>query len=72
LDKWHSEFNKTKRDIEDQLTVKRWDFEKIKEIFKSPIYMRSVLEHLKEACIIIQEFFSILGPDLKAVTGDVE
>lgn len=52
--------------------MKRWDFEKIKEIFKTPQYMRQVLDDLKKACIIIQEFFAILGPDLKAVTGDVD
>jgi dynein heavy chain len=34
--------------------------------------MKTVLDDLEDACIIIQEFFAILGPDLKAVTGDAE
>jgi len=34
--------------------------------------MRAVLEDLEQACIIIQEFYAILGPDLKAVTGNAE
>jgi hypothetical protein len=34
--------------------------------------MRNVLEDLEEACVIIQEFYAILGPDLKAVTGNAE
>jgi len=34
--------------------------------------MRNVLEDLEQACIIIQEFYAILGPDLKAVTGNAE
>jgi len=34
--------------------------------------MIKVLGDLAEAHIIIQEFFAILGPDLKAVTGSAE
>jgi dynein heavy chain len=34
--------------------------------------MKDVLEDLEQACIIIQEFYAILGPDLKAVTGNAE
>jgi dynein heavy chain len=34
--------------------------------------MKTVLEDLEQACIIIQEFYAILGPDLKAVTGNAE
>jgi dynein heavy chain len=34
--------------------------------------MRNVLEDLEQACVIIQEFYAILGPDLKAVTGNAE
>lgn len=34
--------------------------------------MITVLTDLEKACIITQEFFAILGPDLKAVTGSSE
>jgi dynein heavy chain len=34
--------------------------------------MKNVLDDLGKACVIIQEFFAILGPDLKAVTGSAE
>jgi hypothetical protein len=34
--------------------------------------MVQVLEDLGEAQTIIQEFFAILGPDLKQVTGSAE
>jgi hypothetical protein len=34
--------------------------------------MVNVLEDLAEAHTIIQEFFAILGPDLKQVTGSAE
>lgn len=72
LDKWRKEFEQTRRDIENEQTVKRWDFQKGKDIFKPPAYMISVLEDLEQACIITQEFYAILGADLKAVTGSSE
>jgi hypothetical protein len=31
--------------------------------------MRNILQNFQHACIVIQEFFAILGNDLKAVTG---
>lgn len=34
--------------------------------------MRTVLDDLEQACIITQEFYAILGPDLKAVTGSAD
>jgi hypothetical protein len=34
--------------------------------------MKNVLDDIGKACVIIQEFFAILGPDLKAVTGSAE
>lgn len=34
--------------------------------------MRAVLENLKTACQILKDFLAILGPDLKAVTGDAD
>ena len=34
--------------------------------------MKDVLEDLEKAQIIVQEFYAILGPDLKAVTGSAE
>jgi len=70
LAKWKKEYDATKRDIEQQQTVKRWDFTRQKEIFEQSIHMRTVLSDLEQACIITQEFYAILGPDLKAVTGD--
>jgi dynein heavy chain len=52
--------------------VRRWDFPSYKDIFTPPQYMITVLSDLEQACIITQEFYAILGPDLKAVTGSSE
>lgn len=59
-------------EIEAETTVRRWDFSKQKEIFVKPKYMKSILDDLKRACTVLKEFFSLLGPDLKAVTGSSE
>jgi dynein heavy chain len=72
LVKWKRDFDATRRDIEVQQTVKRWDFSKVKEIFEQPLYMGTVLDDLERACVVVQEFFAILGPDLKAVTGSAK
>ena len=72
LDKWQKEFNKTKMEIEQEPAIRRWEFTKTKEIFMKPRYMKEILEDIREACTVLKEFFSLLGPDLKAVTGDSE
>lgn len=59
-------------EIEAEATVKRWDFTKTKEIFIKPKHMKSILEDMRQVCTTLKEFYSLLGPDLKAVTGDAD
>ena len=50
--------------------MRRWDFQQqAKEIFATPLHMVEVLNDLEKAHIVVQEFFAILSPELKAVTG---
>jgi dynein heavy chain len=72
LDKWQKHFNDTKMQIELEATVNRWDFSKAKEIFIKPRHMKSILEDMRQVCTTLKEFYSLLGPDLKAVTGDAD
>jgi len=73
LNKWVNKFQETKKEIEKENNGQnRWDFSTTGELFDRPRYMRQVLGSLKEACTILKDFFAILGPDLKAVTGDAE
>jgi len=58
--------------IESEITIKRWDFAKIKEIFNRPRHMKVILENFNVSCVVLEEFFAILGNDLKAVTGSSE
>lgn len=69
LEQWIERFGKTKMDIEQEVTIRRWDFPRIKDIFNKPKHMQKVLQHFEQACKMQQEFFAILGNDLKAVTG---
>lgn len=69
LDTWQQRFQETKMSIEGESTIKRWDFAKIKEIFNKPRHMKVILENMSTGCVVLQEFFAILGNDLKAVTG---
>jgi dynein heavy chain len=34
--------------------------------------MISILEDMRTVCVTLKEFYSLLGPDLKAVTGDAD
>lgn len=72
LQKWRKEYFATKKDIEEQQTIKKWDFQTQKDIFAAPLYMVKVLEDLAEAHTIIQQFYAILGNDLKQVTGSAQ
>jgi len=68
LEKWQDQFNKTKMDIETEITIHRWEFP-VKEIFTRPKHMLIILGNFNHACVVLQEFFAILGNDLKAVAG---
>lgn len=56
-------------DIETEITIRRWDFSNIKDIFVRPKHMLLILGNFNTACVVLQEFFAILGNDLKAVAG---
>ena len=69
LQKWDTQFHQTKMELEQEGSVKRWDFDTAKSLFRKPKHMRNILEDLKKACLSLKELHMLLGPDLKAVTG---
>lgn len=69
LNQWQDLFFKTKMAIEAEITIRRWDFGRIKDIFAKPKHMIAVLNDFQNACTMQKEFYAILGNDLKAVTG---
>ena len=68
IDKWETQYSQTRQEIEGESGVRRWDYNTA-QLFGRPRYMRSILNELKEACTIRKEFVTLLGPDLKAITG---
>jgi dynein heavy chain, axonemal len=68
IDKWETQYSLTRVEIESESGVRRWDYNP-GLLFARPRYMRNILNELKEACTIRKEFVTLLGPDLKAITG---
>jgi len=69
LELWHVQFDRTKTDIENELTIVRWEFTNQKAFKDKPIHMSRILANFKETCIVMKQFFAILNDQLKAVTG---
>lgn len=69
LDKWYTEFCRTRAEIENEPHSARWDFTNQKQIFEKPIHMGVILKDLKSTCRVMKEFYAILSNDLAAVTG---
>lgn len=69
LDRWSVEFSRTKQEIENELTIARWDFNNPKQMFEKPSHMVRILQDLKTTCKITKEFYAILSNELAAVTG---
>ena len=69
LDRWEKEFIRTRTEIENELTIVRWDFNNPKQLFEKPVHMVAVLRDLKSTCKITKEFYNILSNELAAVTG---
>jgi len=69
LERWYTEFARTRQEIENELTIVRWDFTNQKQIFEKPLHMVKILDNLKNTCRIVKEFHAILSEELAAVTG---
>lgn len=69
MDRWYTEFGRTKQDIENELTIVRWEFTNQKSIFEKPQHMVKILDNLKTTCRMVKEFHAILSEELAAVTG---
>ena len=72
LEKWQKQYLQTRQEIEVEGSgVKRWDFNG-NRLFSKIRYMKNILDDIKKACKVLREFYTLLGNDLKAVTGSSE
>lgn len=49
----------------------RWEFDR-KRLFERTTYMSSICADLLTIVEVVNDFLNFLGPELKAVTGDIE
>ena len=55
--------------IEQSGRDQRWEFDR-KKLFEQTNYMASRCTDLFEIAEVMEQFYSIFGPELKAITGD--
>ena len=71
LESWFTTYMDVRDKIEKTGTDHRWEFDK-RRLFDKTKYMVKICADLHYIATSLQEFFAILGPGLKDVTGDGE
>ncbi|XP_058137242.1 dynein axonemal heavy chain 10 [Dasypus novemcinctus] len=66
---WKKAYFDIRAKIEASGREARWEFDR-KRLFERTDYMAAICQDLSDILQVIEEFYSIFGPELKAVTGD--
>ncbi|XP_077015711.1 dynein axonemal heavy chain 10 isoform X3 [Tamandua tetradactyla] len=66
---WKKAYFDIRAKIEASGREARWEFDR-KRLFERTDYMASICQDLYDILQVMEEFYSIFGPELKAVTGD--
>ncbi|KAF7484152.1 Hypothetical predicted protein [Marmota monax] len=69
LKMWKKAYFDTRAKIEASGREARWEFDR-KRLFERTDYMASICQDLYDVLQVMEEFYNIFGPELKAVTGD--
>uniref|UniRef100_A0A8D0FMY2 Dynein heavy chain tail domain-containing protein n=1 Tax=Strix occidentalis caurina TaxID=311401 RepID=A0A8D0FMY2_STROC len=69
LEQWKKCYFTVRAQIEESGREQHWEFDQ-KRLFEKTDYMTSVCQDLYDILQVIEEFYNIFGPELKAVTGD--
>uniref|UniRef100_A0A8C6ZHZ5 Dynein axonemal heavy chain 10 n=1 Tax=Nothoprocta perdicaria TaxID=30464 RepID=A0A8C6ZHZ5_NOTPE len=69
LEEWKKSYFSVRAQIEASGREQRWEFDR-KRLFEKTDYMASICQDLYDTLQVIEEFYNIFGPELKAVTGD--
>uniref|UniRef100_A0A8D1JU08 AAA+ ATPase domain-containing protein n=1 Tax=Sus scrofa TaxID=9823 RepID=A0A8D1JU08_PIG len=69
LNMWKKAYFDIRAKIEASGREARWEFDR-KRLFERTDYMATICQDLYEVLQVIEEFYNIFGPELKAVTGD--
>nr|AML30863.1 axonemal inner arm dynein heavy chain 7 [Marsilea vestita] len=71
LDSWSKIYLQVRERIEIGGRDPRWEFDR-KRLFERTSYMSSICSDLLNIVEVVNDFQNFLGPELKAVTGDIE
>ncbi|XP_055003053.1 dynein axonemal heavy chain 10 [Sorex araneus] len=66
---WKKAYFDTRAKIEASGREARWEFDR-KRLFERTDYMATICQDLYDILQVVEEFYNIFGPELKAVTGD--
>ncbi|EGF80533.1 hypothetical protein BATDEDRAFT_25191 [Batrachochytrium dendrobatidis JAM81] len=69
LESWSTTYFQVRERIEQSGRDQRWEFDR-KKLFEQTNYMALRCGDLYEVAEVMEQFYSIFGPELKAVTGD--
>ncbi|KAI4536193.1 hypothetical protein MG293_013585 [Ovis ammon polii] len=69
LHMWKKAYFDTRAKIEASGREARWEFDR-KRLFERTDYMATICQDLYDILQVVEEFYNIFGPELKAVTGD--
>jgi dynein heavy chain len=69
LEKWRDTYFKVRQKIEESGRDQRWEFDR-KRLFDRTEYMSACCQDILKVAQVLEDFHNILGPELKAVTGD--
>ncbi|KAI9223372.1 dynein heavy chain and region D6 of dynein motor-domain-containing protein [Blastocladiella britannica] len=71
LEAWAATYFATREKIEVSGRDQRWEFDR-KKLFETTNYMAARCGDLLEVAEVLEQFYGIFGPELKAVTGDTQ
>lgn len=70
LEQWQEIYMQVREKIEVSGRGARWEFDR-KKLFERTNYIAHILGDLRHMVLVVDGFLKFLGPELKAVTGDV-
>ena len=71
LEQWFDSYMQVRESIESSARDARWEFSK-PLLFERTTYMAEVCAELAHIIAVLDDFHVFLGPELKAVTGDIQ
>lgn len=69
LEVWKEQYFEVRAKIEASGRDQRWEFDR-KKLFERTDHMAVICQNLYDVAQVLEEFYNIFGPELKAVTGD--